>query len=120
MVKAYEIATDKYIIVSPQDNIFQCAKLMGNSLKKYTVVMENDKVLGIVLGLDIVKKLVNGEITEHIKAKDMMTTLTEMNKNMELNDVIRKMVEKKTSQVLINNKIIDKDILLEYIYLKKK
>ncbi len=119
MVKAYEIATDKFIPVSKEESIFTCGKFMGNSGKKYVVIVDNEKILGIVSGLDIIKKLTSNELSKTSKAINLMSPLLEINSNMELSEVITKMMETGTSQLAVGNKIIDKDTLLEYIYLKK-
>ncbi|MBI4651177.1 CBS domain-containing protein [Candidatus Desantisbacteria bacterium] len=117
MTKAYEVSSDKFIKVKKDESIYECGKIMGNSAKKYVAVVDGGKVLGIVLGLNIIKKLVSGEIFPTSKAIDFMTPLTKVNKDDCLEEILNIMIKDKTSQVETDNKIIDKDTLLEYIYL---
>ena len=54
------------------------------------------------------------------KAEELMIPLYSIDKNMDTNGVVSKMVEFGVSQIAVDNKIIDKDLLLEYIYHSNK
>ncbi|MBI5417959.1 hypothetical protein HZA55_08455 [Candidatus Poribacteria bacterium] len=120
MIRAHEIASGLFIKVSKDESIKTCGNLMGNSGKKYVVVMDGDEILGVIQNLQIIKKLTAGELTSDTKAKDLMVSLISVDKNMDMHGVIYKMIEFGVSQIAVDNKIIDKDLLLEYIYNKKE
>jgi len=66
--------TKKVLVVKPDTTVKEAAKVMTEHRVGSLVVMENDKVVGIVTELDIIWKVVAGNLNpEATLVKDIMT-----------------------------------------------
>lgn len=105
-----EAMTKKVIIINPDTTIKDAAKIMSQYRVGSIVVLENEKLVGIITELDIIWKVVASELDPKITlVRDVMSkNVVTINADQTLEDATDVMVENKIKKlpVIEGNKII--------------
>ncbi|MFT4326760.1 MAG: cyclic nucleotide-binding/CBS domain-containing protein [Candidatus Woesearchaeota archaeon] len=93
--KVYDAMTKQPYCVSPEEALITCAEMMRDHDVGSLLVVENEKVLGIVTEYDIVRKAVaSGRVLADMKAKNVMCTeVHTIDPDVELFEAISMMAE---------------------------
>ncbi|MBS3052502.1 MAG: CBS domain-containing protein [Candidatus Aenigmarchaeota archaeon] len=100
-----DVMKTQVVIARPDANIREAAKIMTDLDIGCLVVLDKDKIVGILSETDVLKKIVaQGADPEKTKVEDIMTkdvVTIDMDKNIE--DVAEMMVEKKLKRLPVVN-----------------
>jgi CBS domain-containing protein len=93
--------TKRVIVVKPDLTVKEAAKIMTEQRVGSLVVMENDKLVGIVTELDIIWKVVAGDLNPNeTLVKDIMSKeVITIRSDQTLEDATHLMVEKKIKKL---------------------
>ncbi len=116
---AKDVMTSPVISIESDKTVFETAKLMKQKKIGTVVVTSKNKPLGIITEKDIVMKLVaEGNDPKKVKIKDIMTTpIMVADVNSDMNEIAKKMAEKRVRRVPIVDKgrivgiITERDVL---------
>ena len=105
-----EAMTKKVIVINPDTTIKDAAKIMSQYRVGSIVVLEDEKLVGIITELDIIWKVVAGELDPKTTlVRDVMSkNVVTINADQTLEDATDVMVENKIKKlpVIEGNKII--------------
>lgn len=92
-IKVCDVMTKKPIVVSPDDNLKDCAKKMLRQRVGSLIVKEGDKLVGIVTEKDFVNKVVaDGKDPSKTKVQDIMKKrVTTISPEVDIYDALVKM-----------------------------
>jgi CBS domain-containing protein len=105
-----EAMTKNVIVINPDTTIKDAAKIMSEQRVGSLVVVENEKLVGIITELDIIWKVVASELDPKTTlVRDIMTKkVVTISADQTLEDATQLMVENKIKKlpVVENNKIV--------------
>jgi len=107
-LKVSEVMTPKVIAVTPDDSVAEAARLMKEHGIGSVVVMEGDKLVGILTERDIITRFVakeDGRRPEDVKVREIMTKNPILiNENEDLIEAARIMSEKNVRRLIVVDK----------------
>lgn len=105
-----EAMTKNVIVINPDTTIKDAAKIMSEQRVGSLVVVENEKLVGIITELDIIWKVVASEVDPKTTlVRDIMTKkVVTISADQTLEDATQLMVENKIKKIPVveNNKIV--------------